>query len=727
MGRLLIVSNRLPVSPEVDADGQVVFHGSVGGLATGLGAFYQRYDSLWIGWLDQPDDVALDRYSVRERLHDEHSCVPIYLDPDDVHLYYHGFSNETIWPVFHHFTQYAVFDEEYWEAYKRVNRRFADTIAEILQPDDILWINDYHLMLLPGMLRERFPDISIGFFLHIPFPSFEIFRMLPWRESIIEGLLGVDVLGFHTYDYVRHFLSSVLRLTGHDHQLGRIVIGNRVVKVDAFPMGIDYGRFAEQAEDAETDQAAERLRRDLGDRKFILSVDRLDYTKGIPARLHAYEHFLAEHPGWQRRVGLTMVAVPSREDVEHYQMLKREVDELVGRINGRYGTMDWTPVRYLYRAIPFPELVAMYREADVMLVTPLRDGMNLVAKEFVATKGDDRLGVLILSEMAGASRELGDALSVNPFDLIDIAGALGVALEMDPAEQRERLDSMQGLLSRYDVVAWATDFMEAVDEMRAMRAERGARRLTERAIERIAADYEKARRRLLLLDYDGTLVGFSRKPDAAGPDEELLGLLRKLAADGANEVVVESGRSRETLEPWLGDLNISLVAEHGALQRWRGGDWIAAPVGEALWRDDVRPIMERYVERTPGSSLEVKQYSLVWHYRGADPGLGPLRARELRDALGTLVENYDVAIVEGNRVVEVKPASLTKGRAAVDFLESDDWDFVLAIGDGRTDEEVFHVLPDDAYTVKVGIAGSRAHYRADTVADVRMLLSRLVR
>jgi trehalose 6-phosphate synthase/phosphatase len=724
MGRLLIVSNRLPVTPEISSSGDVVFKDSVGGLATGLGSFYKRFESLWVGWCDTAD---CDRYELRKKLLDEHSCAPVYLDPLDAHLYYEGFSNGTLWPVFHHFAQYAQFDQATWEAYERVNRRFADAVLEHLRPDDVVWVNDYHLMLLPGMLRERAPEVTVGFFLHIPFPSFEIFRMLPWRERILNGVLGADVVGFHTYDYVRHFLSSALRLTGHDHTLGQIAIGTRSVKVDAFPMGIDYDHFASAASSPEVAEKAVSLRADIGDRRFVLSVDRLDYTKGIPARLEAFERFLAEHPEWHRKVGLTMVAVPSRTDVEYYQQLKRQVDELVGRINGRYGTMDWTPVRYLYRALPFAELVAMYREADVILVTPLRDGMNLVAKEYVATKHASERGVLVLSELAGAAKELGEALIVNPFDQADIVNAIDRALEMPVAEQHARLTAMQKRLSLYTVVHWAEDFMGAVEQAGQNRRERAAQRLSPEVERQLLGAYRRAQRRLLLLDYDGTLVGFSAKPLTTVPDEELKATLRALAADTRNEVVIISGRGRAVLTEWLGDLDVSLVAEHGSMQRWRGGNWIEASVPPDTWKETARQVMDRYVDRTPATFVEEKEHALAWHYRAADPGLGPARARELHEALAGLTENYGLAIMEGHRILEVKPANINKGRAALDFVESDDWDFILAVGDDRTDEDVFEVVPPEAYSIKVGGGGSLARYRTNGIDEVRALLGQMVR
>jgi trehalose 6-phosphate synthase/phosphatase len=727
MERLVIVSNRLPVTPALDENGAVVFPGSVGGLATGLGSFYRRYESLWIGLHDPIEGTNMDDEAVRACLFEDHSCLPVLVDADDAALYYQGFSNETIWPVFHHFPQYAIFDRASWDAYTRVNERFADAVAEAWRPGDLVWVNDYHLMLLPGLLRERLPTASIGFFLHIPFPSFEIFRMLPWRDELIDGLLGADLVGFHTYDYARHFLSSALRLKGLDQTFSELSVNGRTVRVDAFPMGIDYERFAAAAGSAEVEANARDLRRQIGDRAFVLSVDRLDYSKGIPARLAAFAQLLDEHPEWHERVSLTMVAVPSRTDVEHYQLLKREVDELVGRINGEYGTMDWTPVHYLYRSLPFDELVALYREADVMLVTPLRDGMNLVAKEYVATKGDSRLGVLVLSELAGAATELGEALIVNPFDSDALVDALGQALGMPADEQRQRLTAMQDRLRRYDVIVWAEDFTGALEHSREHLAELEALSLGADARDRLETEYRTAGRRLLLLDYDGTLMDFSKQPESVVPDDELRETLRALATTPSTEVVIISGRSRSLLEEWLGDLDVSLVAEHGGLSRRRGGVWQTDAHPPERWKDAIRPVMERFVQRTPGTFIEEKETALVWHYRAADPGLGPERSRELRHALGHLTENLDLAVMEGKRVLEVKAAGVNKGRAALTFIEGEPWDFVLAVGDDRTDEDVFGVVPDMAWSIKVGGGPSLARFRVPSVAAVRDLLERLAR
>ncbi|HEU68585.1 MAG TPA: bifunctional alpha,alpha-trehalose-phosphate synthase (UDP-forming)/trehalose-phosphatase, partial [Candidatus Acetothermia bacterium] len=457
MGRVIIVSNRLPMTVRTTEAG-LEFVPSVGGLATGLAAVHSGGSGAWVGWPGIPAEDLRGREDALARGLGEHGCVPVPLSGRDVRAYYGGFSNRTIWPLFHYFTQHTTYDRRHWEAYREVNERFAAAVAEVAASGDTIWVHDYHLMLAPRLIRDRLPDARIGFFLHVPFPSHEVFRLLPWRREILEGLLGADLLGFHTYDYVGHFLDTVHALLGRSHAFGDVEHGGRVVRVEAFPMGIDYGRFRAAAQSPATAREVARLKRHLGTRKLILSVDRLDYTKGILERLSAFELFLGEYPRWRERVTLVLLLVPSRTRVEEYRALKRSIDERIGHINGKHGTVGWAPVVYMYRSVPFERLVALYRAADVALVTPLRDGMNLVAKEYVASKGDGE-GVLILSEFAGAAQELGEAVVVNPNDVAETARAIGHALEMPAREQGERMAAMRARVAAYDVRRWAEDFL----------------------------------------------------------------------------------------------------------------------------------------------------------------------------------------------------------------------------------------------------------------------------
>jgi len=725
MRRLLIVSNRLPVSIE-KKKGQFNFQPSAGGLATGLGSFYKSYNSTWIGWPGIPTQKKDEgeKETLRERLLSEFNCQPVFLSPGDVEDYYHGFCNKTIWPLFHYFTQYVVYDEALYKAYQRVNMLFCDAVMEVAKGDDIIWIHDYHLMFLPRLIRERMPDATIGFFLHIPFPVYEVFHLLPWRREVLEGLLGADVAGFHTYDYAQHFLGNVRNLLGYEHTLGHITTkDHRTMRVDAFPMGIDYERYAKAPHNPEVQKEAARLRTISGDSKIILSIDRLDYTKGIPQRLEAFDVFLQRNPHYKERVTLILVAVPSRTQVEHYQLLKQQVDELIGKINGEHGTIGWIPISYFYHFLRYPILNALYSAADVALITPLRDGMNLIAKEYLASKVDGK-GVLILSEMAGAAKELGEAVIVNPQHQEELVEALGEALAMPEDEQIRRNSIMRRRLQRYNVTRWAEDFVERLLTASEHQREMKARTLTPQARQQLIADYHNSTRRLLLLDYDGTLMPFFTRPEGAEPTENLLTLLRGLVADPRNEVVIISGRGRHTLESWFTDIGLGLVAEHGA---WvKDGEWEVLEPMDHEWKDEIRSMLETYMDRTPGSFIEEKEFSLVWHYRKANSELASLRARELKDALVNLTANLDLGVLEGNKVIEIKHIGINKGRAAQRWLAKKQWDFILAIGDDLTDEDVFSVLPESAYSLKVGLDPSKARFNIPSQQEVRELLGEMI-
>lgn len=723
MKRLILVSNRLPVGIDRDDGGSFTFNPSVGGVATGLGSFHDTHESRWVGWADlDPDELADgEAEQVRRVLENDHGCIPVFLSADDVEGFYYGFSNRTIWPLFHHFTQYAEFDSEMWEAYVRVNRAYCEAVLEVARPGDTIWIQDYQLMLLPGMLREKMPDATIGWFLHIPFPAFEIFRMLPWRREILEGLLGADLIGFHTYDYARYFLSSCRRLLGTEDQYGRVVVDDRLVLVDAFPMGIDYERYRDGARSEEALAEVERIGLRTLQRKVILSVDRLDYSKGIPDRLRAFDAFLDAYPEWHNRVTMVCVAVPSRESVDTYRALKAEVDELVGSINGKHATLDWTPVRYLYRSLSFPALSGMYGASDVALVTPLRDGMNLIAKEYIAAH-DGGEGVLVLSEMAGAAKELGEALLVNPFDRNRIVEAIHEALIMPEDEQRERNAAMQRRLKRYTITRWAEEFLGSLEQIKLTQVGFGAHLLDAWQRDRLLEAYRGAGHRVLLLDYDGTLVPFASEPGGAAPTDEVLELVSRLADDERNEVVIISGRDRQTLDDWLGDLHVDLVAEHGVWLKGRRGEWVTVEPMTDEWKPRVRPILEMYVDRSPGSFIEEKDYSLVWHYRQIHPELAATRVLELKDALSSVVNDLGLAVMEGNRVIEVKAANVDKGRAAHRWMCREELGFILAMGDDRTDEDVFDAAPEGAWTVKVGRGATHARHSVLGVSDARDLL-----
>lgn len=730
--RLLVVSNRLPFTA-VEQDGDLAFEPSSGGLVSGLTGYLESAgkagiinEYLWVGW--PGSSVDPDKQEALTQKARELNAYPVFISEAEMEMFYYGFCNSTIWPLFHYFPSYAFYEDEYWDEYVRVNEVFADAVCQVARPDDIIWVHDYQLMLLPGMLRERMPDAQVGFFLHIPFPGYELFRQMPrrWGRRILEGMLGADLTGFHTHDYAQYFMRSVLRILGREHQMGQMIVGDRIARIETFPMGIDFERYHESVHLLGVREHETRLRNSLPpNTRVVLSLDRLDYTKGIVHRLRGYETFLSRYPDWHGRVVLMLVVVPSRVGVGRYQETKEQIEELVGRINGQFGTLDWVPIRYQYTSLPFEHLVALYHAADVALVTPLRDGMNLIAKEYIAASTDT--GVLILSEMAGAAKELGEAIIINPNSREEIAEALLLALEMPVEEQRTRNETMQQRLRRYDVTTWATDFMTELLKVVEDRDRLTSRLLSDRARQRMIEDYARAERRLLLLDYDGTLMPFSTDPMQVVPTRGVLDVLLALAREPRNHVVVISGRDRHTLETWLGDLPISLVAEHGVWIRDWGGVWRMTRPLKNDWKPRIRAVLETYADRLPGSFVEEKEFSLVWHYRAADPELGAVRARELLDQLVNFTANIDVRVLQGNKVIEVKAGGVNKGVAGEYYLARTKPDFVLAVGDDWTDEDLFVALPDTAYTLRVGLATSQARYNLRDHLAVLDLLTDLAR
>jgi len=727
--RLVIVSNRLPFTVSFK-EGSPEFKPSAGGLTTGLWSYLdrktqdgvERPDFLWIGW---PGTSVPPEHEAAVRAHAEQQfkSSPVFLPEESMDRFYLGFCNRTIWPLFHYFTVLTRFEPEYWHEYQNMNRTFGEAVVNVLQPDDVLWIHDYHLMLLPKLVREKYPEMPIGFFLHIPFPSYEVFRILPhvWREEIIEGLLGASVIGFHTHDYVQHFLTSVLRTCGYEHHLGSLTLRDRVVDVDTFPMGVDFDRFAKVAASKETELNVAELQKKCVGQKVIFSADRLDYTKGLINRLRGYELFLQNNPQWHGKVVFVVSVAPSRIGVESYQAMKQELEQTVGRIVGDFGNVHWTPLVYQFRNLTFDEIVALYRLCDVALVTPLRDGMNLVAKEFVASR-PDQAGVLILSEMAGAAKEMGEALIINPFHGEDFTKALEQALTMPLEEQIRRNQLLQERLRRYNVVRWADDFVQTLLSTQSIEAARRARSLTGTAYTAMIQHCRSAARRALLLDYDGTLVPFAEKPRLARPDSELLELLVALGSETANELAIISGRPRRDLEEWFGKLPLSLIAEHGVWLRPKGGEWRMLKNITTEWKDRVRPILQLYVDRLPGALLEEKDFALAWHFRRADPEQASLRAKELQDDLSGYTRNIDVQVLEGNKVIEIRNTGVSKGMAALEWLSGQSPDFILGIGDDWTDEDMFRALPPTAYSVRIGVENTAARYYLSSHTSVRKLL-----
>jgi trehalose 6-phosphate synthase/phosphatase len=654
-----------------------------------------------------------------------YTYLPVLLYKEQYEHYYNGFSNSVVWPLFHYFPSFAEYRPEYYDHYLLANEHFLEVIVRHARPGDTVWIHDYHLMPLAQMIRQRKPEITIGFFLHIPFPSYEIFRMLPrkWQQRILQGLIGADLIGFHTMDYASHFLQSIQLVLGLDNDRHVLQHDNRLIKVDVFPISIDYVHFNRAFDDDNVVTLRKSLVQKLNGQKIIFSVDRMDYTKGVHNRLKAYELFLDGHPEYLNKVVFVMVIVPSRDTISKYAERKRMIDELVSGINGRIGNVHWQPVIYRYNHLSFEEMVALYSACNLALITPLRDGMNLVAKEFVASRRDKK-GVLIISEMAGAARELTDALCINPNDIIELAGAIKLALEMPEEEQRKRMDAMQRRVAHYNVQTWAEDF---VSELRNIRQKQEAFRifyLDDQSRRHLLDSYRSAAKRLFLLDYDGTLVPFTANPEDAVPGRALMKLIQSLSENNANDVYIISGRSSTWLDACFGQLPVNLIAEHGARTKEKKGGWTTAVQTQNEWKEAINQIMEMYVRRCANSTIEEKDYSIVWHYRNADAEQGKLRALELVGELTDYIHTGRLQVLTGNKIVEVRNSGIDKGMAIKKLLSQKHYDFIFAAGDDQTDEDMFKILTQkqNCFSIKVGTDASYAKYNLQTPQMIVSLL-----
>ncbi|MEE2723449.1 MAG: bifunctional alpha,alpha-trehalose-phosphate synthase (UDP-forming)/trehalose-phosphatase [Bacteroidota bacterium] len=733
MAKNIIVSNRLPIQI-TKLDNSFEFTATSGGLATGMNSVHMGQESLWVGWPGiNEEQIDKDSWGPLKKSLGSEGFFPVSLNDIEIENFYFGLSNKALWPLFHYFIEYSVFKEDQWSSYIEVNKKFADSVIQNIKKGDTIWIHDYQLLLCPKMIKDVRPDVTIGFFLHIPFPSFEIFRIFPWREPLLEGMLGADLIGFHTYDYERHFLSSVKRILKKEVSFNRVSLGNREVVVNTFPMGIDYDKFntaatshlaMKQSEKSDLKKQLELHKKGADKGKLILSIDRLDYTKGVINRIKAFELFLTKYPEYLEKVRLVMLTVPSRSSVSDYKRLKKETDEIVGRVNGKFATVNWTPIWYYYRAMAFDDLIDLYMTSDIGMITPVRDGMNLVAKEFVATRvsGD---GVLILSEMAGASKELYEALMVNPFDLNQMAESILTAINMPVEEQKKRNLSMQKRLRRYSVKLWANEFMKALKSKPLIEEEYPAQIINKKINKNLIEKFKNSKRRMILLDYDGTLVDFHDDPELAQPEEDLILLVKKMSGLPNTDVAIVSGRDQTFLDRFFGNLPIALVAEHGYLIKLKNGCWTSRGSNQLKWQKDILPLLETFTDRTPGTFIEEKKNSLVWHYRKTDPELAVERVVELKTVLTSLISD-DLNILDGDKAIEVAFGRFNKGTAVSEIISDKELDFILCIGDDVTDEFMFNDLPKHATTVKVGKRKTQAKYFIENPTAVKNFLKSLI-
>jgi trehalose 6-phosphate synthase/phosphatase len=664
---------------------------SSGGLSAALSAF--RGDATWVGWPGTVVPPTLEKRA-SNRLAKDH-LYPVFLSAADEEDFYGKVCNDTLWPLFHYFQGRLRITPEAWTRYVEVNERFADTIVAHSEPDSRVWVHDFHLMLVPAMLRQRAPGLSIGFFLHIPFPSSEVYRVLPAREQLLRGVLGADYVSFQVGDYARHFRSSCLRMLGIDSNPDWLELDGRRVGIGVDPIGIDVDGFRDVIADPETARLLADLESQYEGRRLVLGVERLDYTKGIPQKLQAFERFLEQDPERARTTTMIQVVVPSRLDSADYRAQRDEIELLIAGINGRYGRPGTTPVEYIHRDISKQGLVALYRRADVMMVL-CQSEPGLPSRW---------RGALLLSELAGSAQVLPGALLVNPWNVDGVVEHLATALELPARERQRRLETMAKRVEDLDSRRWAEGFLTRLG--RYSRRERGTRRppSVDAAIqERLSRRFARARARTIMLDYDGTLREFEVHPDLAQPTPDIRALLRSLAAVPNTDVHIVSGRRRRNLEQWLGRLPVYLCAEHGYLARSPGGEWKTMLDLDLSWLRPIERLLRRVAADVPGAHVERKSCSVAWHYRQAEPEYGSWRARELLNDLHQHLAGAPAEILAGHQVVEVRALGVDKGVYVRSVFPDgkEPTHFVLGLGDDRTDHDLLDALPSGSVAGHVG-------------------------
>lgn len=727
---LINVSNRLPVTV-----GETIRKSSGGLVAALEGLPGDQYRLRWLGW--PGGDVPPQRQEqVRRQLESEYHCVPVFLSHDEAVGHYEGLSNSSIWPLLHYMPTMFRYDPPWWDHYVTVNRRFAEHVLREASDGDVVWVHDYQLMLLPALLKHAKPTLRVGFFLHTPFPSYEVFRCHPRRQELAEGIMGADLIGFHTYGYLRHYRSTVLRLLGLDSEMTRIRHEGHESQLGVYPIGINAPQFQAELDKPEHREQLDRFRQTHGRQRVILSVERLDYTKGILRRLDAIDLLLSRYPNIDE-LKFIFISIPSREGVEQYRELREEVERRIGRLNGKYATLHNSPIHFIHGSVSFTELTALYALADVCLVTPLIDGMNLVAKEYVACQRDEptpggqaRSGALVLSEFAGAAEELFNALLVNPYDPQAVADAITTALAMDGAEKHRRMSAMRTRVMEWDAGAWARTFLQDL-AARPVPGADGSLAGTcgdgdvREAKQRLAEAVRQHRSIALFLDYDGSLREIERNPWDAFPNPPVLQLLERLSGCPNVDLTIISGRAAPDLEKWLGHFPIGLIAEHGAaLRRPHHREWEHLDLNVSYgWKDELIKVLRAYAASTPGSFVEDKRTSLVWHYRRADPEFGGWKAKELASELAVLLANDPVEVRFGRKIVEVTAAQINKGAAVLRALQERRYDLIVAAGDDTTDESMFRLDVPNLLSIKVGRGDTMARYRVASPQKLREFLA----
>lgn len=722
---LLICSDTLPVKVKRKQKG-FAFERQLDGIATAIDSFYKTYNSTWFGQCRIPGSVATvkEKNTLKRQLKKEYRCYPVFCPENKTEKDFQNFCRKTLWPILHSFAESTAYYESWWDAYRKHNELYFKQISRFINSDDTIWIHGYQLLLLPALIRKEFPNVKIGFFLHSPFPSFEMFRLLPWRKELLTGILGADMIGFHTYDYVRHFLSSVYRILGHEHNMGTIHAGEHLVATDAIPLGIDFERYSRSHKDPNIQNELSKLQRKYDGIRLVLSVDRLDFTRGIMNKLHIINQFFRDNPVYRGKLLFRINLTPTRFLDDRNLQLKKNVEKMVREINKNYAKGKWEPIEYTAGYLTQAKLIALYHFSHIMLVTSIREGLNLMAKEYVACCTDNK-GFLILSEMAGGATELSEAIQINPNNYEEVAQALRHALEAGEEEQIRANKPMRMRLERNTAIKWAVTFLDDLKNVRQKQNELKARLMSPVVTNYMLAGYHTAKSRLLVIDYNGTLAPIQDPKNMASPAPDVLKALSHLCADTTNTIVIISNLEKELLDAWFSAYRLDMITASDTWYRKAGEKWENTEVVSSDWKKTIQPVLENYVMRAPGSYVREMPFSLTWHYEKCDRDLGFIRARELSENLNGLTSGENLQINEGPKIIEIKNSGLFKGRLLSNYLELQNWDFILAAGDDWSNEYMFQLFSGNAFTIRIGISASQAKYNVENQSDFIKLLSDL--
>ncbi|GMN67757.1 hypothetical protein TIFTF001_036819 [Ficus carica] len=775
--RIIIVANQLPLKAKRREDGKGWdFSLNEDALILQLkDGFPKDVEVLYVGSLKVDVDLK-EQDDVSQRLLENFNCVPTFLPPDLLEKFYDGFCKRHLWPLFHYMLPFSAdqggrFDRSLWEAYVSANKLFYQRIVEVLNPEeDYIWIHDYHLMVLPTFLRRRFLQVRIGFFLHSPFPSSEIYRTLPVREEILKALLNTDIIGFHTFDYARHFLSCCSRMLGLDYQSKRGYLGleyyGRTIGIKIMPVGVHVGRIESIMKVVDEEHRVTELKQQFKGKSVLLGIDDIDTFKGINLKLLAMERMLKQHTHLRGSVVLVQILNPARGKVINLEATQQEIQENYQWINEKYGLPGYKPVIMIDREVSIDERVAYYSIADCVVVTAVRDGMNLTSYEYIICRqgiygsvhfSGRKKSMLVVSEFIGCSPSLSGAIRVNPWNIEATAEAMVSAISMRDLEQELRHEKHYRYISTHDVAYWSRSFLQDMERtcadhfkkrcwgfglgfgFRVVALDHNFRKLS---LDDITSSYINSKSRAILLDYDGTVM--LQNSINKTPSEEVISMLNTLCADPRNMVFIVSGRGKESLNKWFSPCQkLGIAAEHGYFLRWpENEEWeVCGQSSEFGWMKIVEPVMKHYTDATDGSSIEAKESSLVWQYRDADPGFGSSQAKEMLDHLESVLANEPVAVKRGQFIVEVKPQEASKGHVAEKIFSSmaengRKADFVLCIGDDRSDEDMFAIFDNatlsnvlcannSVFACTVGQKPSKARYYLDDTSQVITMLGYL--